>query len=84
VIVAAAIKYLDKIHCGKRHASIMASITQQEIDMGMEPPRFYQNMQGFVDDDGNFHSREFALSIAKRCKQIPISFDRVLTSEDLW
>jgi hypothetical protein len=80
-IVAAAIKFGDRVWTGDRHWLIMAAMRDE---LGDECPRpITQEMQGFVDQDGTFWSRFQSGAIAYRAGQTPKRI-RTLLSEHLW
>ena len=83
LIVAAAIKYNDKIYTGTRHAFIIREIREKFPNV-----KFYINgkQQGFVDDKGNFLSRSEAAQVAIKSGQITKLrwSDTELFSEELW
>ena len=80
-IVQAAIQHEGRIYTGRRHSEILTEMLNLG-DMEESKPRISD--QGFVDSDGNFHSRFQALRVAKKAGQVPEDFLGVLTSEDLW
>ena len=80
VVVCAACKWEDIIICGARHWDKVMRAQFQYISMieDTKPPRWEQ---GFIDQFGDFLSREVAAEIAFISKQANTS---VLFSEDLY
>ena len=70
MIICAACKLEDIILCGARHwDSVMRS--QYKYMPGLR--NYFE--QGFIDERGNFYTREEALTHAKQCSQ-SIDYDR--------
>ena len=82
-ITAAAIKIGQRVWTGKRHADIMRDIRAEMEQGGYECPRITQEMQGFVDEAGNFWNRFQAGALAFRAGQTPTR-KQTLLSEHLW
>lgn len=84
-IAFAAIKYDGKIYTGKRHAEIMQDIIRdragdEDVDVRV---KITQDMQGFVDTDGNFLNRWQSGAVAFMAGQTKTRKLHLL-SEDLW
>ncbi len=82
-IAEAAIRHGGKIYTGKRHAIIMATIWNSEIDSRKEPSRITQEEQGFVTNTGQFVNRWQAGGIAHRAGQTKVRHPELL-SEHVW
>ncbi|AYP28447.1 hypothetical protein HWB92_gp189 [Serratia phage vB_SmaA_3M] len=88
VIVAAACKYGDVIITGARHydrvmhGQLKAFSEDSELRMMSRG----EVIQGFIDNQGNFHNREEALVIAREAGQIRFKHppEHELFSEDLY
>ena len=87
MMIASAIKYYidetdsEVILCGRRHGDV---IKQLPI-LGFKPQQGYKELaQGFVDDSGEFLTREEAYEHAVNCSQISPKDSKELFSEDLW
>lgn len=79
MIVAAAIKYDGKIFSGKRHNDVFAKL----IELGYKRP--IVGVQGFVDEDGKFYTREEAAKDVIESGQLKkIEWPPLLYSEDLY
>ena len=98
MILASAIKFhieatdKDVILCGCRHGDVFMQLPA----LGFKPHEGYKEIeQGFIDNNGNFLTREQAFEHAKQCGQISskIAYERDhgegvggkrMISEDLW
>ncbi len=78
-IVKAAVRVGETVYIGWRHAVIMRHVTSQGAADYID-----QDMQGFVDNLGNFHSRYMSAKIACRARQIRDIRLSTLLSEELW
>ena len=78
-IVAAAVKIGDRVWIGERHAFIMRAIREE----WPEAPRITQEMQGFVDQHGQFWNRFQSGAIAFTAGQTKTRI-KTLLSEHLW
>jgi len=77
-ITAAAVNVNGAIFTGSRHYKIINDLAKSNPDLYIT-----QEMQGFVDDYGNFLSRYEAAELAFKCGQIKRYKTRLL-SEDIW
>jgi hypothetical protein len=75
MLINSAIKVNDKIYTGRRHSHIIQS--DYNVD-------FKQGIQGFVDENGKFYTRDEAKTYAFEIGQITKTISEILTSEDLW
>lgn len=81
-IVASAVKYNSIVFTGVRHCEIFADIR----NLGFSGPYTLGKgfIQGFIDLEGNFLSREDALKVVITSGQPYKKICSTLTSEDLW
>ncbi len=81
MIIASAIKYKGVIYPGKRHHNCIATI--HDI---FGNAKDIENVQGFIDENGNFYDRGRALKIAIQCGQMKVLKDEtgLLYSEDIF
>jgi len=78
-IVCAALKHNDLILCGARHWDKLMHDTC--IQLGVTVPTGDVFEQGFIDQWGNFHTREQAMQIVKDNGQ-PFDIERNGGSDD--
>lgn len=78
IIICAAILRDGKIWTGRRHCDIITAVFE---DTGFAVK---SAEQGFLTDSGCFLSRHSARALARVSGQVAPTFDKVLTSEDLW
>jgi hypothetical protein len=82
VIVKAAVKCGDDVYTGWRHAFIMADLIA--IDVITKQNKMTDEMQGFVNQSGQFINREISKCIVLFNRQITTIRGYTLCSEDLW
>ena len=86
IIASAILFHIDKtdkdvVLCGLRHADIYKQLKL----LGFKPKQGYKEIsQGFINDAGNFLSREEAYIQALLSGQISEKSNKSLFSEDLW
>ena len=86
IIASAILFHIDKtdedvVLCGLRHADIYKQLKL----LGFKPKQGYKEIaQGFINDSGDFLSREEAYIQALSCNQISEKSNKSLFSEDLW
>lgn len=82
MIYLAAILYEGNIYTGRRHHEIIREMVEM---YGIPPP--ITGTQGFIDEKGNFLSREESRKMAIACGQVKEEYcisNRLLFSEDLY
>lgn len=83
-LIAAAIEFKGKVWPGDRHGNIIAYLVKTGIATEEDRPLTDENsVQGFIDSNGKFWSREHARDIAINTGQIKPDHG-TLYSEDLW
>lgn len=82
-MVAAAIKWNGIIFTGDHHGNIMQYLVKIGQLKDMKEDKITDEMQGFIDQFGNFQSRKDARILAIAAKQIKRNHG-TLYSEDLW
>lgn len=82
-IVAAAIRWKGINYTGDRHGNIMQYLAKIGQLKDMEKDRVTYDMQGFINKNGMFLSREDARIIAISEKIVKRNHG-ILYSEDLW
>jgi len=80
-IFKAAIKYNNEIYIGKRHNNCFESI--KEYNKIIDKNKINQSIQGFVDSNLDFVTREEAALIAYNAKQVNKKHKRLM-SEHLY
>lgn len=79
VLVQSAIKYPDgDVVTGRRHSDVIATMAKLGIMSKGDC------IQGFVDNTGQFYTREEARVLAEESGQLPDGHVGELYSEDLW
>lgn len=82
-IVIAAIKKNGVVFTGTRHGHIIRDMVESGFIKDQKKDYVEQHEQGFVDDKGNYHSRDDARYIAIHAEQVKPDHG-ILYSEDLW
>lgn len=93
-LIAASVLFKGKLWTAKRHhicrdnmiEDLKAGENEDGLPIDSEGDVIYmsQDSQGFLTENGYHVRRIPASAIAQSEGQIPIEFDKILTSEDLW
>lgn len=82
-IIAAAILWDGVMYTGDRHGNILQYLVKIGQLKDIKKDKVTYEMQGFIDQDGNWYTREGARELAIKSKQIKPDHG-TLYSEDLW